>query len=405
MSEKSEKIASLPTGFLEISQGELKKIGGLETAREIAQQPALWRKTWKMISERQSELKTFLDKAYSIDNIEVILTGAGTSAFIGNILHGYFQKNTKKCTTSIATTDLLTHPEPYFQGKAILLISFARSGNSPESLATVNLANYFCNRVFHLIITCNPDGQLALAKQDHSTLLFLLPAEAEDLSVAMTGSFTSMLLAGLLISRIQELETLEGQLQRLIQYGDNFIKKYTSRLRNVAALEFDRAVFLGSGPLQGAAKESDLKLQEFTGGKVICKHDSFLGFRHGPKVIITPSTLLVYLFSNDEYVHHYETDLVNAINNGDHGRYQIGISESAVNEAGLDLNLYFAVDKGKIEEEFLSVCSVLPAQLIGFFKAIQLGLKPDNTAENGTITRVVEGVIIYQKAKQVIAGR
>jgi tagatose-6-phosphate ketose/aldose isomerase len=404
MSEKSEKMV-LPTGFLEIPLGELKRIGGLETAREISQQPVLWRKTWKLVSEKKEELKSFLNKAYTIDNLEIILTGAGTSAFIGNILHGYFQKNMQKSTIPLSTTDILTHPELYFQGKTILLISFARSGNSPESLAAVNLANYYCTRVLHLIICCNPDGQLARVKKDQHNYIFLLPAEAEDLSVAMTGSFTSMLLAGLLISRLEELDSLEDQLTRLIRYGENFIRKYTSILRNVAALYFDRAVFLGSGPLQGAAKESDLKLQEFTGGMVICKHDSFLGFRHGPKVVITPATLLVYLFSNNEYVHRYETDLVNSVNKGERGRYQIGISESPLHEEGLDLNLYFADDEGSIEEEFLSVCSVLPAQLIGFFKAIHLGLKPDNSAENGTITRVVEGVIIYPKAKQIIAGR
>jgi tagatose-6-phosphate ketose/aldose isomerase len=403
MSEKSDK-ALVPSGFLEIPLGELKKIGGLETAREISQQPMLWRKTWKLVSEKKEELKNFLNKAYSIDNLEIILTGAGTSAFIGNILHGYFQKNTQKSTIPLSTTDILTHPELYFHGKTILLISFARSGNSPESLATVNLANYYCTRVFHLIICCNPDGQLARVKQDQNSHIFLLPAEAEDLSVAMTGSFTSMLLAGLLISRLDELDTLKDQLLRLIRYGENFIRNYTSKLREVAALHFDRAVFLGSGPLQGAAKESDLKLQEFTGGMVICKHDSFLGFRHGPKVIITPATLLVYLFSNNEYVHRYETDLVNSVNQGERGRFQIGISESPLEEDGLDLNLYFADDEGSIEEEFLSVCSVLPAQLIGFFKAIHLGLKPDNSAENGTITRVVEGVIIYPKDKQIIAG-
>jgi tagatose-6-phosphate ketose/aldose isomerase len=405
MPGQSEQAASAPAGYLDIQLAELNRVGGAETAREISQQPELWEKTLELISARRFEIDRFLNKAYSTNGLEVILAGAGTSAFIGNILHGYFQKNTGKCCTSIATTDLLTHPELYFYGKNILLISFARSGNSPESLATVNLANHFCEQAFHLIITCNPRGQLATIKPNSSSLIFLLPPEAEDLSVAMTGSFTSMLLAGLLISRIHELPALENQMRQLMVYGTQCIKKYTATLREIAALDFDRAVFLGSGPLQGVAQESGLKLQEFTGGRVICAQDSFLGFRHGPRVVITASTLIIYLFSNEPYVHRYETDLVHAVNQGEHGLYQLGISESPLHEPGLDQNLYFASGQSRIDEEFLAVCSVLPAQLIGFFKAIQLGLKPDNPVEDGTITRVVEGVTIYPKAEPEAVNR
>jgi tagatose-6-phosphate ketose/aldose isomerase len=403
MPEKSQPPLARGGGYLQIPVEELSRVGGLETAREIAQQPALWEKTAGLVRERRPELEAFLNRAYGTEGLEVILTGAGTSAYIGDILHGYFQKNTGKCCVPIATTDLLTHPELYFQGKTILLISFARSGNSPESLAAVNLANCFCRQVFHLVITCNPQGSLAGILPGETAFIFLLPAEADDLSVAMTGSFTSMLLAGLLISRLPELDALEAQVRQLTAYGKRFLERYIPRLREVAALPFDRAVFLGSGPLRGAACESDLKVQEFTGGKVVGKHDSFLGFRHGPKVVISPSTLLVYLFSNEPYVHRYEIDLVRSVNSGEHGIYRLGISEDRLEEDGLDMNLYFADGKTGLEEEFLSVCSVLPAQLIGFFKAIRLGLKPDNSAENGTITRVVEGVVIYPKAKSQMA--
>jgi tagatose-6-phosphate ketose/aldose isomerase len=346
-------------------------------------------------------MKKFLDRAYEIADLEVVFAGAGTSSFIGDILEGYFEKNTKKRALSIPTTDLITHPELYYGGKSVLLVSFARSGNSPESLAAVKLADQLCKKVFHLIVTCNADGELATADHANPVFLFLLPAEAEDLSVAMTGSFTSMLLTGLLVSRINDLKKVNQQVESLIHYGEHLITTYASTLRQVAELDFRRAVFLGSGPMQGTAKESALKLQEFTNGKVICKHDSFLGFRHGPKVIIDAHTLIVYLFSNKEYVSSYETDLVGAVNKSDGGLYQVGVTESPLNDRRLNLNVSFTDQEGQVEEEFLSVCHVLPAQMLGFFKALALGLRPDNTVENGTITRVVQGVNIYPFNKRL----
>ncbi|MHA4807988.1 SIS domain-containing protein [Flavitalea flava] len=397
-----DKYTEKPLGF---NLSKLDAIGGKHTAKEISQQPRLWLQTWDLISGRQSAIQAFLEEAYQQEDLEVILTGAGTSAFIGNILQAPFQKNTHKRTKAIATTDLLSHPDLYFTGETTLLVSFARSGNSPESVATVNLAHQFCKKVYHLIITCNPEGRLVHELAHNNTFVFLLPEEADDQSLAMTGSFTAMLLAGLLISRIGSVPELRTQVERLAAYGETILENYADKLKDIASLDFQRAIFLGSGPLQGAANESDLKLQELTNGKVICKFDSFLGFRHGPKAVIDPSTLLVYLFSNNRYAHQYETDLVRAINAGEKGLFRIGVFETP-EDPGQDLKLDLSInlsgrpgqelsDRTTIDEEFLPVCYVLPAQILGFYKSLHLGLKPDNPSENGTITRVVEGVNIY----------
>lgn len=373
----------------------LKNNGGYLTAKEITQQPMLWIHTWQLVKERQEALESFLNEAYQHESLTIILTGAGTSAFIGNALQGPFQKNTKKNAVAIATTDLISHPGHYLNNNIVLLISFARSGDSPESVAAVNLANGLCKKVFHLIITCNPSGRLALAKSIHPAFIFLLPPESDDQSLVMTGSFTAMLLAGLLISRIKEIESLEQTVGQLSVYATNVLNNYSEKLRTVAKLDFQRAVFLGSGPLRAVANESDLKLQELTGGKVICKFDSFLGLRHGPKAVIDASTLLVYLFSNNAYVHRYEEDLVRSITSGEKGLYSIGIAETAKKDTDLDLQIVLSPNGGTVEEEFLSVCSVLPAQILGLYKSLELGLTPDNPSEDETITRVVKGVTIY----------
>ena len=373
----------------------LQTAGGYYTAQEISGQPVLWMKTWELFLRRQSEIQDFLQKTNIHHDIEVILTGAGTSAFIGDVLQGPFQKNTGKRTRAVATTDLVSHPENYFHANTpTLLVSFARSGNSPESVASVELADDICKTCYHLIITCNPEGELATMHHKNS-YVFMMPDEANDQSLAMTGSFTSMLLAGLLISRVEDTALIKNQVDLVVAYANTILDKYAIQLKEVVNLDFKRAIFLGSGPLLGTALESHLKLLELTDGKVVCKHDSYLGFRHGPKAIIDDTTLLVYLLSNNPYVQQYEADLIAAVNMGEWGMYSVGISEVLPENVSVDLPIILSSGKSSIDEEFLAVCSVLPAQILGFYKSLQLGLSPDNPSVNGKISRVVKGVNIY----------
>lgn len=386
------------TDYLGYNHSELLERGAIHTAKEISGQPKLWLDTWDLVAKGRFRLESFLEEAYLYPNLDIILTGAGTSAFIGDILEGPYQRNTGKCTRAIATTDLVSHPEDYFQPHTpTLLISFARSGNSPESVAAVKLADKLCHKIYHLIITCNPSGELATLKTQNASFVFNLPPEADDQSLAMTGSFSSMLLTGLLISRLALIDNLQKQVVQLAAYGEKILESYTTKLKDIADLNFKRAIFLGSGPLHGTARESDLKLQELTDGTIICKHDSFLGFRHGPKAVIDASTLLVYLFSNKGYVHQYELDLIQTIDQGDTGIYRLGVIENSPDSKKLEVDELFVLSDGttQVDEELLAVCSVMPAQILGFFKSLQLNLKPDAPSVNDSITRVVQGVNIY----------
>ncbi len=367
------------------------------TSFEISSQPDLWRQTWQYILKQQFDLRKFLDHVYSKKELVVILTGAGSSAFIGVALQGSFQKNTHVLTRAISTTDLVTHPDLFLQKeRPTLLVSFARSGDSPESIAAVNLVNELCTQVYHLIITCNANGKLAQEKNKKNNLVFLLPPETNDKGLAMTASFTSMLLSGILISKIHDMKDLERQVSILVSYGVKILKNYSEKLFQISKKDFKRVVFLGSGPLRGAARESHLKLQELTNGKIICKHDSFLGFRHGPKAVIDKSTLVIYLFSNNKYVEQYENDLVSEVCKQELGMYAIGVSESPMERNYcLDLDIILGDGIGTIDESFISVCDVLPAQILGYFKSLGLGFNPDNPSESGVISRVVQGVKIY----------
>jgi len=376
---------------------ELQKSGAEHTATEISQQPALWIKTYQLVLNEKLRIKSFFDKALASPDIDIILTGAGSSSFIGSILEGTYSKFSDRSARAVATTDLLTHPEGYIRKNTpVLLVSFARSGNSPESSAVVSLVNSICDEAYHLIITCNGTGNLATGfRNEENVLVLLLPEETDDKSLVMTSSFTCMLLAGILFSRIQQIDEYEKQVQTLAGYGTTIITEYAEKLRYVGAMDFDRVVFLGSGPLLGAAEESQLKVQELTDGKVIGKHDSYLGFRHGPKAVINANTLIVYLFSNKEYVFNYETDLVRDVNAKEKGLYRVGIIETETDLPGLDLLIKLPCTSEKLDEDFLAVCSVIPAQLIGFYSCLKFGLSPDNPSQDGSITRIVEGVNIY----------
>lgn len=381
--------------YLGFDLPELESKGAVHTAREIGQQPELWQKVWERAAAEQDELQTFLDKAYARSR-RIILTGAGTSAFIGLSLIGTFQRRTGILTEAIATTDLVSHPRDFLtEDIPTLLISFARSGNSPESVAVLSLAEELCKECYHLVITCNPDGKLASFDAGDRKYVFSLPAEANDQSLAMTSSYTGMLLAGLLIARLKDLKAVRKSVEVLSGYGKRMIEYYAPEIAKIAQRDFKRAVFLGSGPFFGAARESHLKVQELTDGLIICKEDSFLGFRHGPKAVIDDTTVIFYLFSNEPYASQYERDLVYSMKRGRKPMLEVGIMETRMQDLPLDYAFSLSDNGVSLDEEFLTVCSVVPAQLLGFYKSLNLGLQPDTPSASGSISRVVEKFQIY----------
>lgn len=379
----------------EFSERDLDHKVGAFTEREIWGQPDLWRTIYEQVVNEKESLLSFLKDLTTIENLNIILTGAGSSAFIGLSLTGPFKRYFKKNTSAVSTTDLVTHPIDFLDPDApLLLISFARSGNSPESISAVQIADQVCSKVFHLIITCDAKGALAQYRSNSAKYVFVLPAEANDKSLAMTGSYSGMLLTGLLIARINKITELETQVATLQKYGRQILSR-ADEFKRLAQLKFERVVFLGSGPLFGTATESHLKVQELTDGEIICKKDSFLGFRHGPKAVVNGKTLVFMLFSNQPYVLQYETDLIASLRDGQKPLLLAGVIESELTEILVD-KLFVLSDIGTLlDEEFLPVCFILPAQMLGYYKCLELGLDPDAPSASGAISRVVKGVVIY----------
>jgi tagatose-6-phosphate ketose/aldose isomerase len=368
------------------------------TLREIHQQPACWRKTYELIKTARPEIEGFLNSfAAAHAARQIIITGAGTSAYAGIILESVIRKATDTFVKAVSTTDILAAPDSYFKPEiATLLVSFGRSGDSPESQAAIDLADQYSKTVFHLIFTCNKNGRIAAKHNVSNSLVIFLPDETNDQGLAMTSSFSNMLLAGILTFSWHQILELDQQMDILIRYGNKILLDYSGDIATIAQSGFRRAVFLGSGCLAGIAQEAGLKLLELTVGAVVCHHESFLAFRHGPIAFLNNDTLLVYFFSNDPHVQKYETDLVNSLHKG---KFSLGISQAAVAGVKVDKSLVLGNnDGGVLCNELLPVCSILPAHLLGYFTALHLGLNPDSPCTDGSYSRVVQGVNIYEPA-------
>ena len=368
------------------------------TWKEILQQPEMWRETYDIVCSRKAEIESFVKK-YVAEGYEIILTGAGTSAYIGDALQWVLSDTLLKGAKAIATTDIITEAESLFNKESkVLLVSFARSGNSPESVGAINLVNKVAGEAAHIFITCNANGEMAkMADGTENILLVLLPAKTNDLSLAMTSSYSSMYLACAMIANIEKIEEHKSQVEAVAAATAEALPKYTEAIKAMAERDFNRAVFLGSGELMGVAEESRLKLQELTDGTVMCAFDSFLGFRHGPKAVINKDTLLVYLLSENPATQRYEYDLIRQIkaNNDITGYVAVSQSEPTVGAEYFDLNVVIGVP-AEVKRCYKSVSYIFVAQLLGFYKALDLKRSPDNPSVSGNISRVVEGVTIYE---------
>lgn len=365
------------------------------TYREIFHQPEMWKQTYKIILDNKSEVANFLSTYYN-DDVTVVFTGAGTSSFVGNTIQYLMSDYKVSNFKSVATTDITTHSDSVFlKDKKYILVSFARSGNSPESIAAIDLADSICgDNISHIYITCNANGALAKREAKDNVLSLILPEETNDKGLAMTSSFSSMLLMAMLVFDIKNVDANKDQIEQLSVKAQYMLDTYTNDIQKIAAMDFERAVFLGSGERKGIGEECHLKLQELTDGQVICLFDSFLGFRHGPKAVLNDKTLLIYLFSDDNKILRYERDLVLQINQQIKPVAQIYVSQKNIEQKDIHFDLEM-VPVGSDATKFDVILHVLVGQLLGLFKSVNLNLDPDNPSASGKIARVVEGVTIY----------
>ncbi len=360
---------------------------GGATILEIAQQPDAWREVAGSVAERATPfLRDLLDRS----DLRVILTGAGSSAFAGEIAAPALRRHLGRRVEAIATTDIVASPLDYLEPDVpTLLVSFGRSGNSPESLATTALADELVHDVWHLVLTCDPEGELGRAHRERAnSLVVYMPERTNDVGFAMTSSLTSMLLSCLLLlgaARADDGETLARAAQYVIDSK--------AEIRALAQTKRQRFVYLGSGPLQGLARESALKLLELSAGEVVTYYDSPLGFRHGPKSVLDADTLVVVYLSTDPHTRLYDLDIVAEI------RSQLGqdaVTVLSTEPIPADLGPA-AVLPGLagLDDALVALPYLVFAQYLALFTSLEYAKTPDDPFPSGEVSRVVKGVTIH----------
>lgn len=385
---------------------KINEMNAVHTAREIHQQPAVWQELVSDFFQQKEAFKGFLASIYKKhEQVRVILTGAGTSAFVGDTLVPELARQNKQNNVqfeSIPTTNIVSNPTEYlFKETPTILVSFARSGNSPESVATVSLGQEIVDDFYQVVITCNKDGQLAKnIEGDANSITLLMPEKSNDQSLAMTSSFTSMIIAAYAL--FTEDVFTEIVAEQVITSAKSLIENLGDAVDAVIDFDFERIVYLGSGLLSQLSHEAALKMLELSGGQVVAIHESSLGFRHGPKSILNDKSAVTLFMSQDPYTRKYDLDILRELAAAKSGMKIVVLTETKDEEIDKLADVVLTVNEGEkpLSSDFhLALLYVIFAQALALKKSIQLGITPDNPSPDGAISRVVKGVTIYDYKK------
>jgi tagatose-6-phosphate ketose/aldose isomerase len=383
-----------------MSDDKIKELGAVYTVTEIRQQPKLWEETYNIVKENEEKIKDFLNRKLK-SNTRIILTGAGTSDYVGDTIYLYLAKKLNLRVEAIATTDLVANAAEFVEEDVpTILVSYARSGNSPESVGAYDIFEENVKDIAQLVITCNSDGELAKkAAASNDNLCVLMPELSNDKSFAMTSSFSCMILASLLIFDINNLEQNKKYVDTVVNQGNSILENNWKDVKELVALNASRVVYLGSGALKGLVQEMALKNLELTSGKVVSLSEAVLGFRHGPKSIINDDTLVIFMNSTNKYTNLYDMDLIREIH-GDTGNHKLAVISYEKNEELNNLcNKYIEINGQEVPEIYTVFNYMLFGQMFGLFSSLKLGISPDNPRPDGTVNRVVKGVIIHKYTK------
>ena len=372
------------------------------TPHEIQRQPASWQTTYKICAERRPDLLQFLRQAdigaARLLRPTVFLVGAGTSDYIGQALT-YLLRRLWACEVwAVPSTDLLTNFDDFvFRDRPYLWVSFSRSGESSEGLAVLEAAIERYPNVRHVLVTCNQAGRMAAVCEKVPDRAFVLALDdtANDRGLAMTGSYTNMVVAGHCLAHAFSPDDYDEQFSLLRQAGERFLESAQEVAAAIAQEDFAKACFVGSGVLRAVAHESALKLLELTAGRIHTASESTLGFRHGPMSALDGNTLFVSFMSRNRRRQNYELDLLEEVHRKKLGKLRVVVTPDSADRLGTMPDYVLSLDAPDLGDEYRAPVDVILGQLLGLFCSLRLGLNPDSPSPNGAISRVVSHVNIY----------
>ena len=384
--------------MFEKSTEELTKLGAQITTAEIMQQPDLWRDTLNIYRDNLDAIEAFLADARAMGEgrLSVVFTGAGTSDYVGDTCAPYLRHAGDTDLYDfkpIATTDIVSAPRDFLRAEdPTLVVSFARSGNSPESLAAVKVAKELVHNVKFLNITCAPEGKLAVESADDPNALTLLIPRANDKGFAMTGSYSCMTLLATLIFDTASMEQKAAWVEQIAKMGEEVVSR-EDQIAGYLAGDFNRVTYLGSGSFGGLAQESQLKILELAHGLVATSYDTCMGYRHGPKSFVDDKTLVFVFMNNDEYTRQYDLDILHEIDGDQIAQKTIAIQQDVAPAFEREAFTFAGYDA--LPEGYLALPFVMVAQTVSLLNSVRVGNTPDTPSPTGTVNRVVKGVTIH----------
>jgi tagatose-6-phosphate ketose/aldose isomerase len=372
---------------------EQQQSGYLHTLPEICRQPQTWRETCELMIESAVTVNACLREAKSL-----IFTGSGSSEYAGDCVRAGVQAELGIDCQVIGGGVLLTEKtEALPVCNPRLMVSLARSGDSPESTGALSLMLKHDPEMSHLVLTCNNTGALARTYHDDARVsVITLGEDTNDQSLVMTGSFTNLIVAARFLGLVKTPDAYRAICDQAASIAADVFSSQFDTLAQVAESGFKRVVYLGSGSRYGVACEAALKMLEMTAGRVTSLYESYLGLRHGPMSYLDSNTLVVCFLSSDQTRRSYETDLLRELS-----RKRLGVRKLIVGEA-------VPADVTRPEDVVVECCGLkqlgdrnavlvdaVVAQLLAFFRCLQEGLHPDSPSRDNVINRVVQRFPLY----------
>jgi tagatose-6-phosphate ketose/aldose isomerase len=361
------------------------KLGYFHTLREICQQPLSWLATAELIVGNSKRLKATLA---GIQNI--VLTGSGSSEYAGECVRFALQNQLGISTAVVGGGALVEHgPRAVPPMRPALMISIARSGDSPESLAALSLFLDSDPTMRHLVLTCNEEGRLARAASPRVTVL-TLDDSTNDRSLVMTSSFSNLVLAARALGYLDQPEKYREICGTLSQIASRILLDDFGRIAAIAETPFRRAVFLADSIRFGAAREGALKMLESSAGRIATMSETYLGFRHGPMSFAHNDALIVCFLSSDPSLRGFECDLLHELEQKELGMAKLIVGENIPPDVLRPGDVAIECEGlAQIGDQNAPVIDVLVSQLLAFFRSQHEGLHPDSPSD-GVINRVVQ---------------
>jgi glucosamine--fructose-6-phosphate aminotransferase (isomerizing) len=338
---------------------------GAHALAEILSQPQFWSRCLEAL-EREGALADIRQPFRSAT--EWLFIGCGSSYYIAQAAAASWSAITRTRARAIPASELLLFPELVLAGAGeIAAVVISRSGRTSEAVRAAQLLEREKN-IRTLAVTGTPDQPL---EQIATATLPLLPCDEQ--STVMTRSFTSMLLGLQYLAACQaDDRTLATSLGKLPAMAGRVMSSLHPRVREfVGTRQFADYVCLGQGAFYGLACETALKITEMSVSYAQSFHT--LEFRHGPKSIVGPETLVIFLLSEQGY--NAECDVLQEIKGL--GGTTLAIANRADERARNASDLLVELDF-ELPESARLAPYIFAGQLAGLYTGLKKGLDPDN---------------------------